>query len=52
MGTSMSKGDQTREFILERAVELFNVQGYSGVSLSDVMQATGLQKGGKHSRVG
>src|SRR5258706_9579861 len=46
MDVTMRKGEQTREFILERAVELFNGQGYSGFSLSDVMQATGLQKGG------
>src|SRR5258708_40112262 len=46
MDVTMRKGEQTREFILERAVELFNIQGYSGFSLSDIMQATGLQKGG------
>lgn len=42
----MRKGEITKEIILERAVELFNVKGYSGFSLSDVMEATGLQKGG------
>ncbi len=42
----MRKGERTREVILERAAELFNVQGFSGSSLSDIMQATGLQKGG------
>lgn len=42
----MSKGEQTREAILEKAVELFNAHGFSGVSLTDIMQATGLQKGG------
>lgn len=42
----MRKGERTREAILERAAELFNRQGYSGATLSDIMQATGLQKGG------
>jgi TetR/AcrR family transcriptional regulator, transcriptional repressor for nem operon len=42
----MSKGDDTRKIILGRAAELFNVQGFAGSSLSDIMQATGLQKGG------
>ncbi|HLY28970.1 MAG TPA: TetR/AcrR family transcriptional regulator [Aggregatilineales bacterium] len=41
-----TKGERTREAILERAVELFNRKGYSGASLSDIMEATGLQKGG------
>jgi AcrR family transcriptional regulator len=42
----MSKGQRTREAILERAVVLFNRKGYTGVSLADIMAATGLQKGG------
>ncbi len=42
----MSKGDQTREMILERAAQLFNRQGYFGSSLADVMHETGLEKGG------
>ena len=42
----MSKGERTREAILERAVVLFNQKGYTGVSLADIMEATGLQKGG------
>jgi len=42
----MTKGEITREIILEKAIELFNVYGYSGTSLADIMQATGLQKGG------
>lgn len=45
-GKLMTKGDETREAILEKAIELFNVHGYSGTSLSDIMQATSLQKGG------
>src|SRR4051812_15970637 len=42
----MRKGEKTREVILGRAAELFNMQGYAGSSLSDIMDATGLQKGG------
>jgi TetR/AcrR family transcriptional repressor of nem operon len=42
----MGKGEQTRERILEQAAVLFNVQGFAGASLADVMQATGLRKGG------
>ncbi len=41
-----TKGERTREQLLERAAGLFNRLGYRGASLSDVMQATGLKKGG------
>ncbi len=42
----MSKGRRTREMILERSAPLFNQQGYFGSSLSSIMDATGLEKGG------
>mgnify|MGYP002336028023 CR=1 FL=1 len=42
----MGKGERTREWILNRAAEVFNTQGAAGTSLSDIMHATGLQKGG------
>lgn len=42
----MRKGELTREHILDKAATLFNRQGFSGASLSDIMEATGLQKGG------
>lgn len=42
----MTKGEQTRETILELAAEAFNRHGYSGTSLSDIMALTGLEKGG------
>ena len=42
----MNKGEQTRERILARSAQLFNRQGYSGASLSDIMRETGLEKGG------
>lgn len=42
----MRNGEQTRENILRQAAALFNRQGFAGASMSDIMQATGLQKGG------
>ncbi|HEX2622434.1 MAG TPA: TetR/AcrR family transcriptional regulator [Phototrophicaceae bacterium] len=42
----MTKGDETRQMILLRAAEVFNRKGYSGASMADIMQATGLEKGG------
>jgi AcrR family transcriptional regulator len=42
----MSKAQETRDRIIQQAAELFSLRGYAGSSMSDVMQATGLQKGG------
>jgi TetR/AcrR family transcriptional regulator, transcriptional repressor for nem operon len=42
----MSKGTETRERIIARAAEVFNVDGYAGTAISDIMRATGLEKGG------
>jgi TetR/AcrR family transcriptional repressor of nem operon len=42
----MSKAQETRQRILQQAAELFNQQGYAGASISDVMEVTGLKKGG------
>jgi TetR/AcrR family transcriptional regulator, transcriptional repressor for nem operon len=42
----MTKGEQTRQHIIQEAATLFNQRGYIGSSISDVMQCTGLQKGG------
>ena len=42
----MTKGEQTRRDIVRKAAPLFNQKGYHGTSLSDLMDATGLQKGG------
>ncbi len=41
-----SKGERTREQVIEHAAALFNQLGYANASIADVMQATGLQKGG------
>ena len=42
----MTKGEKTRQLIVEKAAPLFNKNGYAGTSLSDIMKATGLAKGG------
>lgn len=42
----MAKGAATREYILRKAAEVFNLHGYYGTSMSDIMAATGLEKGG------
>lgn len=42
----MRKGEQTRENIILKSAELFNQKGYTGCSMNDIMEATGLQKGG------
>ena len=41
-----SKADLTKQLIIERAAPLFNTKGYAGTSMSDLMLATGLTKGG------
>lgn len=42
----MSKGEATRQRIIAQAAPLFNQRGYSGCSLNDIMEVTGLEKGG------
>jgi TetR/AcrR family transcriptional regulator, transcriptional repressor for nem operon len=42
----MRKGEQTRQEIIRKAAPIFNRQGYEGAALSDLMRATGLEKGG------
>ncbi|MGF7047942.1 AcrR family transcriptional regulator [Paenibacillus sp. DS2015] len=42
----MQKGENTRKYIIAKAAELFNQQGYSGTSLSDITEITGIKKGG------
>ena len=41
-----SKGSRTREEIVEAALQLFSVKGYFNTSISDLLEATGLTKGG------
>jgi TetR/AcrR family transcriptional repressor of nem operon len=42
----MTKGEVTRKTIIERAAPLFNQRCFHGCSMSDIMDATGLEKGG------
>jgi TetR/AcrR family transcriptional regulator, transcriptional repressor for nem operon len=42
----MRKGEQTRREIICKAAPIFNQKGYDGAALSDLMRATGLEKGG------
>jgi TetR/AcrR family transcriptional repressor of nem operon len=42
----MTKGEHTRRKIIEAAAPIFNKSGYEGSSLNDLMEATGLKKGG------
>lgn len=42
----MARGSDTRHRILDASAALFNTHGYAGTSISDVMAATDLRKGG------
>jgi TetR/AcrR family transcriptional repressor of nem operon len=42
----MSKGEKTRQKIICKAAPIFNQRGFDGSALSDLMRATGLEKGG------
>ena len=42
----MSKGEKTRQRIVAEAATLFNERGFEGGSMADLMEATGLEKGG------
>ena len=41
-----AKGSQTRRNIVEKSLQLFSVKGYFNTSVSDILNATGLTKGG------
>jgi TetR/AcrR family transcriptional repressor of nem operon len=43
---TLSKGEKTRQQIVEAAAAMFNQRGYEGSTLSALMEATGLEKGG------
>jgi TetR/AcrR family transcriptional repressor of nem operon len=42
----MSKGEETHQRIVTEAATLFNQRGFEGGSISELMEATGLEKGG------
>jgi AcrR family transcriptional regulator len=48
----MTKKERTRQFIIEQAAPLFNQKGYAGTSLHDIMETTGLKKGGIYGNFG
>ena len=47
----MPKGQKTRARIIAEAASLFNQRGFEGSSLSELMEATGLEKGGIYRHV-
>lgn len=48
----MSKGELTRQRIIELAAPLFNQRGFEGCSMQDILDATGLKKGGIYRHFG
>lgn len=46
------KGERTRAMVVERAAALFNSRGYHGCSITEVLKATGLEKGGLYNHFG
>lgn len=48
----MKNPEQTRTKILEASSVLFNRKGYAGSSISDIMKATGIKKGGVYNHFG
>jgi AcrR family transcriptional regulator len=40
------KGTRTRQTIIEKSLQLFCVKGYYNTSINDILEATGLTKGG------
>ncbi len=45
-GPTVSKGERTRQRIIEKAAPIFNQHGFDGASMQEVMLAAGLEKGG------
>ncbi|TDO83023.1 TetR family transcriptional regulator [Flavobacterium chryseum] len=41
----MTKGEETRQFIIEKAAPIFNTKGIAATAMSDIMEATKLSKG-------
>lgn len=42
----LSKSEQTKQFIIEKAAPIFNKKGFAATSMNDILDATGLAKGG------
>jgi TetR/AcrR family transcriptional regulator, transcriptional repressor for nem operon len=45
-GLFMGKGQQTKERIIRESAGLFNTKGYTGTSLSEIIDRCGIRKGG------
>jgi TetR/AcrR family transcriptional repressor of nem operon len=43
---AIRKGQRTRGTIIRKAASVFNQRGYAGTSMADLMETTGLEKGG------
>ena len=41
----VTKGERTRQKIVETAAVLFNQRGFAGCSMGDIVEASGLEKG-------
>ena len=52
MVRTTAKGERTRQRIVELAAPVFNRQGYVGATLSDLVEASGLEKGGIYNHFG
>jgi TetR/AcrR family transcriptional regulator, transcriptional repressor for nem operon len=44
--STLTKGAETRHAIIRQAAPIFNRKGFEGAAMSDLMDATGLEKGG------
>lgn len=42
----LTKAEQTKRFIIEKAAPIFNKKGFAATSMNDILAATGLAKGG------
>lgn len=42
----LSKSEKTKQFIIAQSSAVFNTKGYTGTSMQDIMDVTGLTKGG------
>lgn len=50
--TVKRKGSETRQVVVDSALQLFSVKGYHNTSISDILAATGLTKGGLYAHFG
>jgi AcrR family transcriptional regulator len=49
---AVTKGERTRQRVLERAAAVFNERGYQATSMADLVEVTGLEKGGIYNHFG